>query len=411
MNQTANKRGRVAVIGAGPAGMATALSVGQAGHDVTVFERYAHARVAGNILNLWPAPNKALGRMGVDTEGLGAGCRTEFRSHRGRRRATITLPEHIVRDYNGGYIGLLRRELYERMFATVPEGTIEFNRGVASFEQDRTGVRLHMSDGSIEHADVLIGADGIDSLVRRTLWGDSAKREHNLHVLAGFVLDEQIGNLPFDENILHHSRAVQGTWSGMLYQGRYGYQWWVLEAHDAATEFTGDIGARARELAAEFGAPLTSLIEATDPENMQRWPIRDRKPIGRWSTGRVTLAGDAAHPTSPYAAYGAGMATEDGYFIGRALAGVDLSDHDAVTTALDRYETPRKPHTARQSNQAYFIGQLFHHTPRPLRALRDLVLDHTPLLQKVVGESSPGEIIAQLALIDEAEQRFAAVRR
>jgi hypothetical protein len=134
------------------------------------------------------------------------------------------------------------------------------------------------------------------------------------------------------------------------------------------------------------------LIEATEPENLQRRPIRDRKPIKQWSSGRVTLAGDAAHPTSPYAACGAGMATEDGYFIGRAPAGVDLSDHDAVAAALDRYQTPRKPHTARQSAQAYFAGQLFHHTPRPLR---DLVLDHTPLLQKVVGESRPDEVIAK----------------
>ncbi|MET7770943.1 NAD(P)/FAD-dependent oxidoreductase [Nocardia sp. NPDC005366] len=411
MNQISNKRGRVVVIGAGPAGMATALSVSQAGHDVTVFERHAHVRVAGNILNLWPAPIKALGLMGVDTAELGAGCTTEFRNLRGHRRALIKLPEHIVRDYDGGYIGLLRRELYERMFAALPKGMIQFDRGVTSFKQDRDGVRLHMSDGSLEKADVLIGADGIDSLVRSTLWGDSPKREHNLHVLAGFVLDEQIDGLPFDENILNHSRTVQGTWSGMLYQGRKGYQWWVVEAHDAGTEFTADIGERAKELAAEFDAPLTSLIGATEPQNMQRWPIRDRKPIKRWSSGRVTLAGDAAHPTSPYAAYGAGMATEDGYFIGRTLAGVDLADHDAVSAALERYEAPRKPHTARHSNQAYFIGQLFHHTPRPLRVLRDLVLDRTPLLQKVVGDASPAVILEQIAVIDEAESRFAATVR
>ncbi|PKV76888.1 2-polyprenyl-6-methoxyphenol hydroxylase-like FAD-dependent oxidoreductase [Nocardia fluminea] len=410
MTRRSTKNGRVAVIGGGPAGMATALSVRQTGHEVTVFERYPHARVAGNILNLWPGPIKALGLMGVDTEGLGAGCFTEFRSHRGKRRARIQLPADIVRDYHGGYIGLLRRELYQRMLATLPEGVIQFDRGVTSFEQDRSGVRLHMSDGAIEEADVLIGADGIDSMIRRTLWGDSPKREHNLHVLAGFVLGKKIDGVEYDENILNHSRTVQGTWSGMLHRGEYGYQWWVLEAHDAGVEFTEDIGARARKLADEFGAPLTTLIDATDPSNMQRWPIRDRKPIDTWSSGRVTLAGDAAHPTSPYAAYGAGMATEDGYFLGRALAAVDLTDHDAVTAALARYEEPRKPHTARQSNQAYYIGQLFHHTPRPLRGLRDAILDHTPLLQKVVGESSPGEIIEQIALIDEAEQRFAALR-
>jgi len=72
------RRGRVAVIGGGPAGMATALSVRQAGHDVAVFERYHEARPAGSLLNLWPPPIKALRAMSVDTTDFGAPCRTEF---------------------------------------------------------------------------------------------------------------------------------------------------------------------------------------------------------------------------------------------------------------------------------------------------------------------------------------------
>jgi hypothetical protein len=68
--------------------------------------------------------------------------------------------------------------------------------------------------------------------------------------------------------------------------------------------------------------------------------IRDRKPLKQWSKGRATLVGDAAHPTSPYAGYGAGMATEDGCFIGRRLAGVGLSDYAAVRHALDAFEAP-----------------------------------------------------------------------
>jgi 2-polyprenyl-6-methoxyphenol hydroxylase-like FAD-dependent oxidoreductase len=112
--------------------------------------------------------------------------------------------------------------------------------------------------------------------------------------------------------------------------------------------------------------------------------LRDRKPLKRWSQGRVTLAGDAAHATSPYAAYGAGMAIEDGY------------------------ETPRRPHTARQTQQAWILGKVFHHAPAPLRPGRDLILDHTPLLQKVVGESSPKEIISQLDDITQAEKTFHA---
>ena len=114
----------------------------------------------------------------------------------------------------------------------------------------------------------------------------------------------------------------------------------------------------------------------------------------------MTLVGDAAHPTSPYAAYGAGMSIEDGYFVGRALHGVDLTDPAAVQGALQAYEEPRKPHTARQVQQAWLLGKVFHHAPAPLRPLRDLVLDHTPLLQKLAGDSNPREINEQLALID-----------
>jgi 2-polyprenyl-6-methoxyphenol hydroxylase-like FAD-dependent oxidoreductase len=107
---------------------------------------------------------------------------------------------------------------------------------------------------------------------------------------------------------------------------------------------------------------------------------------------------EAAHPTSPYAAYGAGMSIEDGYFLGRALTGVDLTDLTAVRAALQGYEDPRKPHTARQVQQAWMLGKVVHHVPAPLRPVRDFVFDHTPFLQKV-ADTNPKEINKQLALI------------
>jgi 2-polyprenyl-6-methoxyphenol hydroxylase-like FAD-dependent oxidoreductase len=258
--------------------------------------------------------------------------------------------------------------------------------------------------------DVLVGADGIDSLVRRTLWGDVPKREHNLHIFGGFTFDgTAIEGTDPGLAILHHSRTVQGSWTAIRSKGRDGFQWWVLSAYDARQPFSGDLHAAASALGAEFPAPLPQLIAATEPANVQRWVLRDRKALKQWSKGRATIIGDAAH-TSPYAAYGAGMATEDGYFLGRQLAGVDLSDYAAVRTALDAFEAPRKPHTARQVQQAFILGKVFHHAPAPLRVMRDAILDHTPLLQKVVGESSPGEIIAQLAAIDQAEAQFEVIR-
>src|SRR5690242_15782434 len=82
-------RGRVAVLGAGPAGMAAALGAIKAGHDVVVYERYREARPAGNILNLWPPPLKALRALDVDTDDLGAPTDAEFRNARGRVRVEV----------------------------------------------------------------------------------------------------------------------------------------------------------------------------------------------------------------------------------------------------------------------------------------------------------------------------------
>src|SRR3954449_7131546 len=115
-------RGRVAVLGAGPAGMAAALGALKAGHDVVVYERYREARPAGNILNPWPPPLKALRSLGVDTDGLGAPTDSEFRNLRGKVRVRVGLDEDVKRRYGGGFIGLLRPELYERMLAAIPPG-------------------------------------------------------------------------------------------------------------------------------------------------------------------------------------------------------------------------------------------------------------------------------------------------
>jgi 2-polyprenyl-6-methoxyphenol hydroxylase-like FAD-dependent oxidoreductase len=396
----AGRRGRVAVLGAGPAGMAAALGAGKAGHDVVVYERYREARPAGNILNLWPPPLKALRALGVDTDDLGSPTDSEFRNARGKVRARVKLDPEVERAYGGGFIGLLRPQLYARMLAAIPPGVIRFGEDVDRIEQDDRGVTLHFADGRIAEHDVLVGADGIDSLVRRTLWGEAPKREHRLHIFGGFTFTDVPGTEPH-MCVVSHNSTVQGSWTAIRHQGRDGFQWWVLTATDPDAPAPVDFKAAATELAAGFPAPLPGLVAATVPDSVQRWVLRDRPALSQWSRGRATLVGDAAHPTSPYAAYGAGMSIEDGYFLGRALRGVDLTDPVAVQQALRSYEEPRRPHTARQVQQAWLLGKMFHHAPAPLRPVRDFVLDHTPFLQKVAGDSNPREINKQLALIED----------
>ncbi|KAK5050045.1 hypothetical protein LTR84_004165 [Exophiala bonariae] len=388
-------KNEIAILGGGPAGMAAALSLIKAGFSVKIFERYSHARPAGNILNLWPPPVHALRCMGVDIDDLGAPCHTTFRSVKGNIRAEVQLPEEILKEYGGGFIGLLRPDLYSRMLDAIPPGTIQHDRQVTDIKDHGDFVKLVFSDGTNFTTPLLIGADGIDSIVRSHLWGASPKRAHNLQIIGGFTFDEEVATEQ-NECVLVHSRTTQGTYTTIRSKGRLGHQWWILQACPDTQPPPGDLKTFALEAAGEFSKPLTELVAATDSVNCQRWLIRDRVPLKVWSKGRITLAGDAAHATSPYAAYGAGMSICDGYFLAQCLHGTSLHDTGAVKQALSAYEKHRVAHTTEQVNAAFFLGKLFHHIPWPLTWIRDLILDNTSLLQRQVGERNPQEIVAQL---------------
>jgi 2-polyprenyl-6-methoxyphenol hydroxylase-like FAD-dependent oxidoreductase len=382
--------------------MAAALALHRVGFEVTLLERYPEVKAAGNILNLWPPPQKVLRLIGVDIEDLGAPAHATFRRFDGRLRADVRLPDEVVAEYGGGFIGLLRPGLYTRMLAALPADMLRTAHEMTSFEQHDDGVVVHVAGRPPLEVDVLVGADGLRSAVCRGLWGEQPIRQQRLHLVGGYVFTD--GETP-TETVVAHNRTTQGSYSGIRHLGRPGYEWWVLEAFDPSRPVEEDLRAFALRRVRGFAGPLPSLIEQTPPEHLQRWEILDRKPMAQWSKGRVTLVGDAAHPTSPYAAYGAGMSIEDGYFLAAELAEADVRDAGAVSRALQAYEERRKKHTRTVSEQAYWTGKVFHHLPRPLRPLRDLVFDHTPLLQKVIGDDSPAHILRQLAEIDAVEAR------
>jgi 2-polyprenyl-6-methoxyphenol hydroxylase-like FAD-dependent oxidoreductase len=398
----------IAIVGAGPGGMATALAAHRAGFDVRIYERYPEVKAAGNILNLWPPPQKVLGLIGVDTRDLGAPADATFRRNDGRVRAVVNLPPAVKAEYGGGFIGLLRWGLYKRMIDALPEGVLRLGHEATGLEDRGDCVVVSFADREPAEADVVVGADGLSSFVRRALWGDQPIRRQKLHLVGGYLF---LDGPPPSDTVVAHDRTTQGSYSAIRHEGRWGYEWWVLEAFDPAKPVPADLHAFASARARRFAEPLPSLVARTPPEHLQRWEIRDRKPLEQWSKGRVTLVGDAAHPTSPYAAYGAGMSIEDGYFLVSELEHVDARDSAAVRAALQAYEDRRKPHTKRVTEQAYWTGLMFHRLPRPLRPLRDLVYDRTPLLQKIIGDDTPKHILSQLAEIDDAEARRPAARR
>ena len=391
MSTPSSRRGRVAVIGAGPAGMATALSVHQAGHDVTLLERYHQARPAGNILNLWPPPIKALALLGVDTTDLGAPCRpssvgstamSALGSTCRARSWTSTAADSsacCAPSYTSGCSPPCRPA---SCGSTAPSTASSRTRAASGCRMaDGRSSRPTCSSGPTASTRSCAGHCGATRRSGSTTCTSSA----------GFTFDSSVA-AERGLCVLTHSRTVQGSWTSIRHKGRDGFQWWVLGAYDAGTEFTGDLHATATRMAARFPAPLPELIAATEPANVQRWVLRDRKPLKQWSKGRATIVGDAAHPTSPYAAYGAGMATEDGYFLGRRLAGVDLSDYGAVV----KRSTHSSGHASRtprsRSSMAYMLGKVFHHAPLPCRWSATSPLTSRRSCRRSSGDASPGEM-------------------
>lgn len=395
-------KGRIAIVGAGPGGMAAALAAHREGFEVRLYERSAEVRAAGNILNLWPPPQKILGLIGVDTTDLGAPCHTTFRNASDRLRADVRLTPEVEREFGGGFIGLIRWGLYKRMLDALPDGVLQLDHNLTDFADDGDRVRLTFEkQGSVE-ADVLVGADGLNSAVRKTLWGDAPVRRQFLHLVGGWLYDERSRD---GEGVIAHNRTTQVSYTPIRHDGRWGYEWWVLEAFRDSDPEPADRVHWSLERARAFPPFVNELIRLTPAQNTQRWEIRDRPPLKQWSRGRVTLVGDAAHPTSPYAAYGAGMSIEDGYFLAAELAATDVRDTAAARRALQAFEDRRKPHTAYITELAYKIGRAFHHAPGLVRPIRDFIYDRTPLLQKMIGDQMPSQILSQLAEIDEVERR------
>src|SRR4051812_27867216 len=182
---TTTSKGRVAIVGAGPGGMATALAAHRAGFDVKLYERYGEIKAAGNILNLWPPPQKILELIGVDTTDLGAPANATFRRNDGRVRAVVNLPEEVKREFGGGFIGLLRWGLYQRMIQALPGGVLRLGHRVTAFEDRGDGVVVHFDGQPSAEVDVVVGADGLSSTVRRQLWGDQPIRHQKLHLVGG----------------------------------------------------------------------------------------------------------------------------------------------------------------------------------------------------------------------------------
>ncbi|MFP6837770.1 MAG: FAD-dependent monooxygenase [Pseudomonadales bacterium] len=353
----------VLVVGGGIGGVSAALCFARCGINVHVFEQAAEFGAVGAGIQLTPNATRVLHDLGLEVPLREVAFLPEAVEMRewnsGRMLASNLLGAGLIADYGFPYYHVHRADLM---------------RVLVNAAQDHPGIRLHSSAEvqSIERHDpavslnvagthyqgaLLIGADGIHSMVRTELFGLDAPRFTGNVAWRGLVPADR---LPTD--LVH---PVASVWLGPHKHFVHYYVGGgalvncvcVIEKDGWEVESWNERGDHA-ELKADFSGwheTVEALIDNMDPHECFKWALFDRAPMSHWSRGRVTLLGDACHPTLPFMAQGAAMAIEDGAVLSRCVA-----QGDDIASSLLRYESLRRPRTARIQGRSRRNAKVFH---------------------------------------------------
>jgi 2-polyprenyl-6-methoxyphenol hydroxylase-like FAD-dependent oxidoreductase len=359
---------RALIIGGGIGGLAAAIALRRAGLDVAVFERAPELHEVGAGLTLWTNAIKALRQLGVGpaVEALVAPlAETEVRSWAGKVVISSNLAD-LTSKLGAPTVGIHRADLQSALAADLPSGVLRLGMTCDRFDHDADGVAAHFANAREDRGDLLIGADGIQSVVRRQLLNDGPPR------YAGYTAWRGVGHIdhpavPVGKTLLCVGRGSQ---VGMLPIGR-GRVYWFATANVPAGG-ADPPGGRKSALLERFGdwyAPVPAFIEATDEAAILRNDIVDRPPVHKWGEGRVTLLGDAAHPTTPNLGQGACQAIEDAVVLGKVLR-----DADDPVAALRAYEDRRRERTAMVTTRSWQLGKVLAWEGRFANWFRDTLM-------------------------------------
>lgn len=337
---------RIAVIGAGMAGLTAALSLQKNGFKPKVYELAPELGEVGAGLTL--SPNSTLG-----LEYVGIGAELEKRAHVPQAQAIMHYQTGEVlvetkrgdipkQKYGANYYQIHRADLHEILVNATEvndPGSILVNHAFEGYTETDNGIEITFTNGNTATCDVLIGADGIRSGVRSAMFGPEDPKFTGNVAYRGLV---NRGDLS-DEVVTPASGvAIAPRKAFTRYLVREGslINFVAFVRRDGWDEEGWSIPVTHEELMEEFGdwhPRVSDLIKAAPKDKVFKWALYDRDPLEEWTKGNVTLIGDAAHPMLPFMGMGAAMGVEDGVVIGRAFG-----DSSTIEEALTRYEAARK---------------------------------------------------------------------
>lgn len=352
----------VIVIGAGLGGLTAASCLSRAGFDVTVYEQAEALGEVGAGIQIGPNAIKVLRHLGIEDALEAVAVRPHGLDVRdwqtGQVINTITLGEAYARQYNAPYYHVHRADLHALLvhaFETAAPGCIRLDAKCVTLQTGHDRVQVQFADGSSAEGDVVVGADGIHSVVREALFGPDQPRFTGMVAFRGIVplaqlpagmIERRGYNWTGPHHHFVHYLLKGGTMVncvGVCEQDDWRIESWSVEGdlHEFQAEFAG------------WHETIQALIGGMD--RCFKWALYDRDPLPQWTQGHATLLGDACHPMLPFLAQGACMSIEDGYVLAHCLRA-----DDDVDAALAAYEALRKPRVSRVQLGARERGKQLH---------------------------------------------------
>lgn len=364
---------RAVVIGAGIGGLTAAIALRRAGGNPVVVDRARSldALHVGAGVHLWSNALQALQRVGLADAVADLGTEMQAQRYltwRGQSLGSVDV-KRLSRSLGAPTVAVSRPELHALLTRALEDTPVRVGAELVGFEQDPRGVTARFAQGSDERGDVLIGADGVGSVVRRQLHGPHPP------VYAGYTAWRAICDFSHPRAPVGEMWIYWGPGARILhYHVTDKRLYWLALAKAPEGEEDPPEGHRQAVLDRYHGwpEPIEAMIESTDEHAIMRVDIVDRDPIDHWGKGRITLLGDAAHPMTPNLAQGAGQAIEDGIALANALR----STPDPVA-ALRAYEQRRVKRANHMLTTSRMVGRVSLLSSPVTRTVRDQVVLRT----------------------------------